>query len=203
MTEGALVGQGDATLLTTVQQIDPIYVYFSQAVDELDALRRAQAGGRVALDEANKAKVDIVLPDGTAYAHPGTLDFSDSIVNPATGAVELRGIVPNPDHQLLPGMYVNVRLTLGQITQAYLIPQAALQRDPTGPYVLVVGADGKVAKKPVAADAQQGGDFVVTSGLADGDKVIVSGVQHVQAGAPAKATPWKPEAAPQAAKPAH
>ncbi|HEY7872840.1 MAG TPA: efflux RND transporter periplasmic adaptor subunit [Rudaea sp.] len=194
VTEGALVGQGSATLLTTVDQIDPIYVYFSQAVGELDALRRAQAGGHVSLEEANKAKVEILLPDGGAYAHPGTLDFSDTQVNAATGAVELRGIVPNPDRQLLPGMYVNLRLTLGQITQAYLIPQAALQRDPSGPYVLVVGADGKVVRKPVAADAQQGGDFVVTSGLADGDKVIVSGVQHVQAGAPAKAVPWKPAA---------
>ncbi len=203
VTEGALVGQGEATLLTTVEQIDPIYVNFSQAVGELDALRRAQAGGRVALDEANKTKVDIVLPDGTAYAHPGTLDFSDTAVDAATGAVSLRGIVPNPDRQLLPGMYVNLRLTLGQITQAYLIPQAALQRDPSGPYVLVVGADGKVAQKRVAADTQQGGDFVVTSGLADGDKVIVSGVQHVRAGAPAKASPWKPEAAPPAAKSAH
>ena len=196
VTEGALVGQGSATLLTTVDQIDPIYVYFSQAVGELDALRRAQAGGHVSLEEANKAKVEILLPDGGAYAHPGTLDFSDTQVNAATGAVELRGILPNPDRQLLPGMYVNLRLTLGQITQAYLIPQAALQRDPAGAYVFVVGADGKVVKKPVAADAQQGGDFVVTSGLADGDKVIVSGVQHVQAGAPAKAVPWKPAAAP-------
>ncbi|MBS0571099.1 MAG: efflux RND transporter periplasmic adaptor subunit [Proteobacteria bacterium] len=196
VTEGALVGQGDATLLTTVEQIDPIYVYFSQAVGELDALRRAQTGGHVALDAANKAKVDIVLPDGTAYAHPGTLDFSDTAVNAATGSVELRGVLPNPEHQLLPGMYVKLRLTLGQITQAYLVPQAALQRDPAESYVLVVGADGKVAKKPVAADAQQGGDFVVTAGLDDGDKVIVSGVQHVRPGAPAKAVPWKPLAAP-------
>jgi membrane fusion protein (multidrug efflux system) len=203
VTEGALVGQGEATLLTTVEQIDPIYVNFSQAVGELDALRRAQASGHVALDETNKAKVDILLPDGTVYAHSGTLDFSDTAVDAATGAVSLRGSVPNPEHLLLPGMYVKLRLTLGQVTQAYLIPQAALQRDPTGPYVLVVGTDGKVARKSVAADAQQGGDFVVTSGLADGDKIIVSGVQHVQAGAPAKAAPWKPEAAPPAAKSAH
>ncbi len=195
VTEGALVGQSDATLLTTVEQIDPIYVYFSQAVGELDALRRAQAGGHIDLAAANNAKVEVVLPDGSAYLHAGTLDFSDTAVNAATGSVELRGILPNPEHLLLPGMYVNVRLTLGQITQAYLIPQAALQRDPTGPFVLVVGADGKVAQKRVVADAQQGGDFVVTSGLADGDKVIVSGVQHAQAGAPAKAVPWKPAAA--------
>ncbi|MGH8091249.1 MAG: efflux RND transporter periplasmic adaptor subunit, partial [Rudaea sp.] len=163
VTEGALVGQGTATLLTTVDQIDPIYVYFSQAVGELDALRRAQASGHVALDATNKAKVEIVLPDGAAYPHSGTLDYSDASVNAPTGSVELRGVLPNPDHQLLPGMYVNVHLTLGQISQAYLIPQAALQRDPTGPYVLVVGADGKVARKSVAADTQQGFYLIVTS----------------------------------------
>ncbi|MBU6198886.1 MAG: efflux RND transporter periplasmic adaptor subunit [Xanthomonadaceae bacterium] len=192
VTEGALVGQGTATLLTRVEQIDPIYVYFSQAVDELDALRREQADGHVALEGTDKAKVEIVLPNGRAYAHAGTLDFSDTQVDAATGAVELRGILPNPDHQLLPGMYVNVRVTLGQIKHAFLIPQIALLRDPAGAYVFVVGADGKTAAKHVVTDGEQGADFVVTSGLADGDQVIVSGVQFVHPGAPAKAVPWKP-----------
>lgn len=201
VTEGALVGQGEATLLTTVEQIDPIYVNFSQAVGELDDLRRAQASGHVSLDEANQAAVEILLPDGSAYAHAGTLDFSDAQVDAATGAVQLRGIVPNPEHHLLPGMYVKLRLTLGQINHAWLIPQAALQRDAVGTYVLVVGADGKVTQKQVIANAQLGADFVVTSGLADGDKVIVSGVQHAHPGAPAKAVPWQPAAAP-AGKPA-
>lgn len=196
VTEGALVGQGTATLLTTVDQIDPIYVYFSQAVGELDALRRAQASGHVALDATNKAKVEITLPDGAAYPHSGTLDYSDASVNAPTGSVELRGVLPNPGHQLLPGMYVNVHLTLGEINRAYLIPQAALQRDPGGAYVLTVGTDGKVARKRVVvADAQQDGDFIVTSGLADGEQVIVSGVQRARPGAPAKAVPWKPDAA--------
>ena len=195
VTEGALVGQGDATLLTTIEQIDPIYVKFSQAVGELDALRQAQAAGHVSLDAGNTAKVDVILPDGSAYAHSGTLDFSDAAVDPTTGAVELRGTVPNPERQLLPGMYVTLRLTLGQIKQAWLIPQAALLRDQTGPYVFTVGTDGKVAQKRVVADAQQGGDFIVTSGLVDGDQVIVSGVQHVRPGAPAKAVPWTPAAA--------
>jgi len=195
VTEGALVGQGEATLLTTVEQIDPIYVNFSQAVDELDALRRAQAQGHVALDQTKQARVDIILPDGSVYPHPGTLDFSAASVDAATGAVSLRGSVPNPDHLLLPGMYVKLRLTLGQITRAWLVPQAALQRDAEGPYVLTV-TGGKVTQKRVVADAQQGGDFIVTSGLADGDAVIVSGIQHVHPGAPAKATPWKPAGQP-------
>ncbi len=191
VTEGALVGQGAATLLTTVEQLDPIYVNFSQAVSEVDALRRAQADGHVALDAENKAKVEIILPDGTAFAHAGTLDFSDAAVDAATGAVNLRGIVPNPERQLLPGMYVNVRLTLGQINHAWLIPQAAVLRDPAGAYVYTVGADGKVAQKRVSADARQGADYIVTAGLTDGDRVVVSGVQHVHPGAPAKAVPWQ------------
>jgi membrane fusion protein (multidrug efflux system) len=195
VTEGALVGQGSATLLTTVEQIDPIYVNFSQAVDELDALRRAQTAGHVALDATNKTRVDIVLSDGSVYPHPGTLDFSDTAVDAATGAVNLRAIVPNPERHLLPGMYVNLRLTLGQITQAYLVPQAALQRDAVGAYVLVVGNDGKVVQKHVTTSGEHDADFIVTKGLVDGDRVIVSGVQHARPGAPAKAVPWQPATA--------
>jgi membrane fusion protein (multidrug efflux system) len=113
VTEGALVGQTEATLLTTVEQIDPIYVNFSQAVGDLDRLRRAQTSGRVQLVDPNKAQVELTLPDGSRYAKSGTLDFSDAAVDSATGAVSLRAIVPNPDHTLLPGMFVNVRVTSG------------------------------------------------------------------------------------------
>ncbi len=200
VTEGALVGQSDATLLTTIDQIDPIYVYFSQAVDVLDRLHRAQASGHVSLDASSKAKVELILGDGSVYAQAGTLDFSDTTVDAKTGTVELRGILPNPDHRLLPGMYVNIRLTLGQINHAWLIPQVAVQRDAVGVYVFAVGADGKVAQKRITADSQQGADWIVTGGLADGDKIVVSGVQKVQPGAPAKALPWQPDgAAPPAA----
>ncbi len=105
---------------------------FSQAVGELDQLQRAQASGQVSLVGQNKAKVELVLPDGSAYGTPGTLDFSDTIVDPATGAVSLRGIVPNTDHNLLPGMYVSVRVTFGELNHAYLVPQAAVLRDAKG-----------------------------------------------------------------------
>ncbi|MGA9334618.1 MAG: efflux RND transporter periplasmic adaptor subunit [Rudaea sp.] len=191
VTEGALVGQGDATLLTTVEQIDPVYVNFSQAVGELDELRRAQASGHVNLESTGQAKIDVVLPDGSTYAHSGTLDFSAAAVDAATGAVTLRGSIPNPDHILLPGMYVNIRLSLGQINRAWLVPQPAVLRDVTGPYVYVVGSDGKVAQKRITADSLRGADWVVTSGLNDGDRIVVSGVQMVRAGAPAKAEPWQ------------
>ena len=129
VTEGALVGQGEATLLTTVEQLDPIYVNFEQAAIESERLRREQATGNITLAGDNKAIVQLKMQDGTPYAHTGTLDFADVSVDPATGSVALRGIVPNPDGQLLPGMYVSVHLTVGTMNHAYLVPQAGLQRD--------------------------------------------------------------------------
>jgi membrane fusion protein (multidrug efflux system) len=194
VTEGALVGQGEATLLTSIWQIDPIYVNFSQAVGELDQLQRSQANGDVSLDGQNKARVELVLPDGTPLGEPGTLDFSDVAVDASTGAVNLRGIVPNSDHKLLPGMYVNVRVTLGELKHAYLVPQAAVLRDAKGPYVYAVGKDGKVAMKRIKADAQQADTWIVTDGVAEGDQIVVSGVQKVKPDAQAKATPWQPNA---------
>jgi membrane fusion protein (multidrug efflux system) len=194
VTEGALVGQGEATLLTSIWQIDPIYVNFSQAIGELDQLQRAQANGDVSLDGQNKAKVELVLPDGTPFAQPGPLDFSDVAVDASTGAVNLRGIVPNSDHKLLPGMYVNVRVTLGELKRAYLVPQAAVLRDAKGPYAYTVGKDGKVAMKRIKADAQQADTWIVTDGIAEGDQIVVSGVQKVKPDAQAKATPWQPNA---------
>ena len=173
VTEGALVGQGEATLLTTIDQIDSLYVNFTQAIGTLDEVRRNAASGNVQLFESNKAKIELQLPDGTAYPHAGTLDFSDAVVDAATGAVTLRGIVPNPDHHLLPGMYVNVHLTLGELKHAWLVPQLAVQRDANGAYVCVVGQDGKVAEKRIKTRAQQGADSIVGEVLADGDQVVV------------------------------
>lgn len=194
VTEGALVGQSDATLLTTVEQIDPVYVNFSKAISEIDALRRAAASGSVRLTEPGKAKVNVLRSDGSVSGASGTLDFLDTAVDAATGAVSLRAIVPNPDHTLLPGQYVNVRVTLGEITRAWLVSQQALQRDGNGAYVLVVGADGKVAQKRVKADTLRGSDWIVTDGITDGDQIVVSGVMKVKPGATAKATPWQPDA---------
>lgn len=182
VTEGALVGQGTATLLTTVDQIDQLFVNFSLSVTELEQVRRAQTG-------ANASKVQVLLPDGTPYEHLGTLDFSGDIVDPATGAIALRARIPNPEKTLLPGTFVTLKATLGQQSNAYLVPQVGLQRDANSAYVLVVGADGKVARKDVTVDRQQGPNWVVSSGLSPGDQVVVSGVQRAQPGQPAKATP--------------
>ncbi len=194
VTEGALVGQGDATLLTTVDQIDPLYVNFSMSVSELARARGLQSSGKA-------PQVQVKLPDGTVYEHPGQLDFSGDVVDPQTGAVALRATLPNPDKKLLPGTFVSFGITLGQVPDAFLVPQAAVQRDAQGAYVLVVGQDGKVARKDVAADSAQGSDWIVTKGLAGGEQVIVSGLQKAQPGQPAKASPWQPPGA-AAAQPA-
>lgn len=199
VTEGALVGEGTATLLTTVDQIDPLYVNFSISVEELDQLRQAQSQGDVALAGQGKAKVQVVLPDGSVYGEAGVLDFSDVVVAPDTGAVSLRARIPNSDRTLMPGTFVTVRADLGQRRNAYLLPHAAVLRDATAAYVYVVGQDGNVARKNIMVDGARNGQWLVTGGLAGGDRVVASGVQKVQEGAPATATPWQPETAPGAA----
>jgi membrane fusion protein (multidrug efflux system) len=189
VTEGALVGQGTATLLTTVEQIDPIYVNFDEPAVDIERLRRAQVAGDVTLTRGKQVTVQLTLPDGSAYGHTGTLDFLDVSVDPATGAVALRGILPNPDHQLLPGMFVGVRLKSAEVNRAFLVPQAGLERDAQGAYVLVAGADDKVVQKRVTVETLAGADWIVTAGLADGDRVIVSGTQNARPGATVAAVP--------------
>lgn len=195
VTEGALVGQGDVTLLTTIDQIDPLYVNFSMSVDELQALRAAQNGGGVSLAGNGKASVQVLLPNGRTYGQTGTLDFSDTVVDPSTGAVSLRAQLPNPDRSLLPGAFVTLKANLGQQDGVYAIPQAAVLRDAKGAYVLVVDKDGKAARKNVDTDRAQGGDWLVSQGLAAGDQVIVSGVQKAKEGQPAKAVPFQAQTA--------
>ncbi len=201
VTEGALVGQGEATLLTTVEQIDPLYVNFTLSASELDQMRRAQAKGRVELVGKNKASVKVALPDGTLFDQDGTLDFSDAAVNPATGSVNLRAKIPNPEHTLLPGQYVTVKANLGEQRNIYRIPQKGVLRDTQGAYVYVVGKDGKVVRKNVALETLEGSDWIINDGLSAGDKVVVSGVQKVKEGGPANPQPWSPGKDAQSANP--
>lgn len=184
VTEGALVGQGDATLLTTVDQIDPLYVDFSMSAEQLAAVRRADDGA------SGSRAVQVTLPDGSAYAHAGTMDFAGDVVDPATGAVALRARLPNPEHELLPGTFVKVRATLGEQRAAYRIPQVAVQRDAQGAYVFVVDQAGKAQRKNIDASQLDGSDWIVGSGVAPGDRVIVSGLQRVQQ--PGQAVTAKP-----------
>ncbi|MEO6798675.1 MAG: efflux RND transporter periplasmic adaptor subunit [Rhodanobacter sp.] len=191
VTEGALVGSGSATLLATIDQIDPLYLNFTLSVSSLDQMRQAQDEGNVTLAGQNKASVQITLPDGSKYARPGTVDFSAAAVNPATGSVDLRATVPNPDHSLLPGMYVTMKANLGQQHHVFLIPQQAVQRDTAGAYVMAVGADNKIVRKGVTTNDMRGSDWVVNDGLQAGDKIVVSGIQNVKEGEPAKPSPWR------------
>ena len=192
VTQGALVGNATSdtgsggTLLTTVEQVDPLYVNFTISAADLVTLRQAQ---NVQLAQQNDTPVHITLPNGSPYDQAGTLDFSDVAVNPTTGAVNLRAVVPNPKHQLLPGMYVTLKVTLGQQSGVYLIPQEALQRDTVGAYALVVGPDGKVLRKNVNAGDSYGNNWIVTNGLQPGDQVIVSGLQVAREGGQAKGVP--------------
>lgn len=192
VTEGALVGQDGPTALTVIQQIDPIYVNFGQSFAELQALRKQQAQGLLKPAGKSQVEVQVVLPDGSVYPHAGTLGFTDLAVDPGTGALSLRGTLPNPERTLLPGMFVKVRLAQGRHAHAFPVPQAAVQRDADGAYVLVVGSDGKVARRPVDLGDMRGGNWVVMRGLAEGDQVIVSGLQHVHPGDAARAVPYKP-----------
>ncbi|HYN76763.1 MAG TPA: efflux RND transporter periplasmic adaptor subunit [Lamprocystis sp. (in: g-proteobacteria)] len=178
VTEGALVGEGEATPLTTVDRIDPIFVNFGQSMQEVRALRQAAAPA---------IKVEILQPDGTPYGPPGTLDFSDLAVDPGTGVLSLRATLPNPDKALLPGQFVNLRLTAGQLDHAFLLPQAALGRDAQGAYLMVLGAEGKVEQRRVESHGMTRKEWILTGNLKDDDQVIVAGLQKVKPGAPAKA----------------
>lgn len=182
VTQGALVSPGDTDPLTTVQVIDPIYANFSEPMAEVERLRRAEKSGGLKLVAPDQAEVQIVLPDGSIYPHTGTLDFADRAVDPNTGAVDLRAVVPNPDHVLLPGMFVNIRLRLGTLHGAFLIPQRAIQRDNEGAFVYVVGAGDKIVEKRVKLGDQHGSDWIVLGGIDAGARVVVSGIQQAQAG---------------------
>jgi len=182
VTEGALVGQGDTTELTTVEQIDPIYVNFSQSISEIAQLQDTTTQDRA----PPKRKIEILLPDGTLYQNAGILDFSDLAVIPSTGTISLRGILPNPDHRLLPGMFVSVRITVAALSHAFLLPQAAVQRDNVGAYTLVVNGSGKVEQRRIETHAMTRTDWAVTGKLADGDQVVMEGLQKARPGADVK-----------------
>ncbi|MFM0742067.1 efflux RND transporter periplasmic adaptor subunit [Paraburkholderia xenovorans] len=201
VTVGAVVGNGTAdvgssgTLLTTVNQIDPLYVNFTMSSADLLTLRESASRGTVALSQQDKVSVQIVLPDGTKYGQAGTLDFADVAVNPTTGAVNLRATLPNAQGELLPGMYVNLSVDLGEENNVFLVPQQAIQRDTVGAFALVVDPSGKVARKDVTATDNSGNNWIVTSGLTGGDRVIVTGLQGAHEGGQVKASQWKAPAA--------
>lgn len=197
VTQGALVTANQEEALATIQQFDPIYVDVTQSSAELLELRQAVAAGR--LEAGRELPVAIRLEDGSRHAHDGRLAFADVTVQPTTGSFLLRIVVPNPDHVLLPGMYVNAAVGSGTRPDALLVPQQGVLRGPKGEtYALVVGAEDKAERRAVRVSRTVGDKWLVEDGLAAGDRVIVEGLQKVRPGAPVQAT----EAGAAAASPA-
>ena len=196
VTEGALVGQGEATPLAVIQQINPMYVNFTQSAADVMKLRAALADGQFKQASGdNAASVRVVLEDGTTYAQPGRVLFSGLTVDPTTGQNSLGAGGPHPSGTLLPGLYVRVQLEQAQASNAITLPQQAVTRGAQGDTVLVVGADGQVAKRTVQLGSSKGAQWVVLDGLKAGEQVMVDGFQKLQMmppGTPVKAVPWQP-----------
>lgn len=194
VTVGALVTANQAEPLVTIQRLDPIYVDINQSSAELLRLRQQLSKG--AVDSSNNTKVQLKLEDGSDYPVEGRLAFSDASVNPDTGTVTLRAVFSNPNHLLLPGMFANAKIVQAVIPNAYLIPQAALTRTPTGQAMaMLVNAKGAVESRPVTTVGVQGKDWIVTDGLKAGDKVIVDGIAKVKPEQQVTAKPYQPQAA--------
>ncbi|MFJ3055196.1 efflux RND transporter periplasmic adaptor subunit [Herbaspirillum sp. NPDC087042] len=183
VTPGALVTASQTTALTTVQQIDPIYVDVTQSSVDLLRLRRELASGQIRKSGENAAQVKIVLEDGSTYERSGKLEFSGLSVDTGTGMITLRAVVPNPDGVLLPGAYVRAVLEEGVDEQALLVPQKAVSRDQTGAATaLVLGANGKVEQRLVTVARAVGNNWWISKGLKEGDKLIVDGLQKIRTG---------------------
>lgn len=180
VTEGAFVGKGEATLLATIEQLDPIYANFTQSGTDMLRLRQAIKSGK--LKRAESAKVELVLEDGSVYPHAGKIFFTDMAVDPGTGEVSLRAQFPNPQRELLPGMFVRVRFSEALAENVIRIPQRAVQGGPQGQFVTVIGAENKATVTPVKTGGMAGTDFIIESGLKGGEQVIVNGLQKARPG---------------------
>lgn len=186
VTQGALVTANQTTSLASVQQLDPVYVDLTQSSSELLQLRKDIAAGK--LTKSGDIPVEIVLEDGSTYQHKGKLAFTDVSVDPGTGSFSLRVTVPNPDHILMPGMYVRAVVGNGVRDNAILVPQQGIARDPKGnTSAMVVNKEGKVEPRPVKVSRTIGDKWLVEDGLAAGDRVIVAGLQKIKPGVPVKA----------------
>ena len=195
VTVGALVAAYQPVPLAVVQQLDPIYVDVPQSSADLLRLRRAMESGRLKKDGDAQSRVKLRLEDGTPYPLEGTLKFRDVTVDPTTGSVTLRMVFPNPDHVLLPGMFVRAVVEEGVDEQAILVPQQGVTRDPRGrATALVAGADGRVEERTLSLDRAIGDRWLVTDGLASGDQVIVEGLQRVRVGVEVRTVPFTPAA---------
>jgi membrane fusion protein (multidrug efflux system) len=192
VTVGAMVTAYQPLALATIQQLDPIYVDVLQSTTELHRLKRRLDDGRLRPDGTDQKRVDLILETGRVYPLKGTLQFRDVTVDSTTGSVTLRAVFPNPEGVLLPGMFVRAAVKDGLSEQAILIPQQAVSRDPKGnPLALIVDAEAKVQQRMIRLDRAIGDQWLVTSGLAPGDRVIVEGAQRARPGTPVKEVPFQ------------
>ena len=188
VTVGALATAYQGSAFATIQQLDPIYVDATQSSANLLQLKRNMAAGRIKGDGPNQTRVKLLLEDGTPYPQEGTLKFSEVTVDPSTGSFILRMVFPNAKHVLLPGMYVRAVVQEGEVDRAILVPQQGVSRDPKGnPLALIVDGEGKVQQRMITVDRAIGDKWLVSSGIAPGDRLIVEGSQKVRPGASVKA----------------
>ena len=192
VTAGALVTAHQPLALATIQQMDPMYVDVTQSTADILKLRRQMQEGQLVRSGQSRQEVKLIMDDGTEYPLKGTMQFQDISVDPTTGSVILRIVFPNPDHILMPGMFVRAAVQEGIHKNAILVPQQAVSRDPKGsPLVLIVDKDGKVQQKPLTIDRAIGNEWLVSSGLEPGDRVVVEGLAKVKPGIPVKVVPFE------------
>jgi membrane fusion protein (multidrug efflux system) len=196
VTEGALVSQVEATQLAVIQQIDPMYVNFTQSASEALKLKAGLTSGQYKQAGKGAASVSIILENGSTYAHAGRLLFTDLTVDATSGQVTLRAEIPNPEKQLLPGLYVRVKLEQAQVNGAILLPQQAVTRSAQDDTVMVVGADNHLTPRPIKLGQAQDNKWVVLEGLKAGEQVMVDGFQKLPRGKPGdpiivKPVPWQ------------
>lgn len=196
VTEGALVSAAEATLLTTIEQVNPVFVNFSQSSSDVLAIRRDIASGALNVPALGRTRVELELEDGSIFAQTGRLDFLDLSFDESTGVAALRAEFPNAGQFLLPGQFVRARIFAGQRQNAILLPQRAVTVGPKGGTVMLVTADNKAEARPVTLGDLRGAEWVVQGGLKVGDRVIVSGLQKVRPGAPVRIV--EPKSAPPA-----
>ncbi|MDF1485557.1 efflux RND transporter periplasmic adaptor subunit [Ramlibacter sp. H39-3-26] len=197
VTEGALVGQGTPTELAVIQQIDPLYVNFTQSAADALKLKANLASGKYKQAGTGAASVSVMLEDGSIYGRTGRLLFTDLTVDPTSGQVTLRAEIPNPEKLLLPGLYVRVHIEQAKVDGGILLPQQAVTRSANGDTVMVVGADNHLAPRPVKLGPAQGNNWVVLDGLQAGEQVMVDGFQKLPRGKPGDPVvvtpvPWQP-----------
>ena len=191
VTEGALVSAGAATLMTRIEQLNPIYVNFGQSSSDLIALRRDIASGRLNTPGLGRVRVRLTLEDGTPYGPEGVLTFADLSIDQATGTASLRAQFPNPGYVLLPGQFVRARIATGTIPNGIIVPQRAIALSDRGASVMIVGPNNIATPRPVKLGDLTGGSWTVLSGLQVGDRVIINGLQKVRPGAPVTIAPPK------------